>query len=347
MVPSNKELGLKPPWQAALVPVELEVHMRRVLASLLLLVVTQYAAPARAQAPQPLAGLEPARPLHCSPSRISCDEFDAVVFVHGIYGSRETFVNADTRFDWPKEFPRTISERPVDVYRLNYQTALLTWARDRDPRFEEVAKAVRDAMKPLRVREYRTIGFIAHSLGGNVISTYMHMIKTGLGHPQRSQHAYAITLATPVLGSQVADVGSALKTLLRMNDDLLNSLTNENLYLRMLREFREEEDPKEKRYVCRPVHLHAAYEEKYLGPILVVRPDSAAASVSKLVKSPIVGFPLDHSAIAKPDGPHHAVYRWVLSLVEDEFSRVATWDAAHRSLPTARRLCERMDLLPE
>ena len=154
----------------------------------------------------------------------------------------------------------------MDVYRLDYQTALLKWANDKDPRFEEVARAVREAMKPLRIRQYRTIGFIAHSLGGNMVSTYIHLVKTKIGHPQRSQHAYVITLATPVLGSQVANVGSELRSVLRMNDDLLNSLTKDNLYLRMLLEFREEEDPKERRYVCRPVHLHAAYEDKYLGP---------------------------------------------------------------------------------
>ena len=295
----------------------------------------------------PVASLDPARSLACTPSFADCSGFDAVVFVHGIYGNDDTFVNPTTSFDWPSRFPSMVSERRIDVYRLNYQSAMLSWAKKKNPRFDEVAKAVKDALKPLRDRRYRTIGFIAHSLGGNVVSTYIHLIKTGLGHPQRSQNAFVITLATPVLGAQVADLGTRLKQGLGIEDDLLDSLKSDNLYLRMLLEFREEEDPKEKRYVCRPVHLHAAYEEEYLGPILVVSEDSAAVSVSRMVKSPVVGFRLDHSEIAKPDGPDHVVYRWVLDRVEDEYLRVATWEDAHKDFPPERRLCERMEFIPE
>jgi hypothetical protein len=299
-----------------------------------------------ANTPSP-ASIEPARPEQCPPALQTCESFDALVFVHGIYGGNETFVNSSTGFDWTKEFPATVEGRRIDVYRLTYQTALLSWAKEKDPTFGEVAKAVLEAMKPLRTRQYRSIGFIAHSLGGNVVSTYIHMVKTKLGHPQRSQHAYVITLATPVLGSQIADMGAVLKAVLGMNDNLLDSLKKGNLYLEMLNEFRELEDAKEKRYVCRPVHLHAAYEEKYLGPVLVVSRDSAAESISKLAKSPVVGFRLNHSEIAKPSGPEHDVYRWVLDRVTEEFKRMATWEAAHRqSLPTMK-LCEQMSFIPE
>jgi hypothetical protein len=114
--------------------------------------------------------------------------------VHGIYGSTETFVNQKTGFNWPREFPQYVNGRAVDVFRLNYQTALLSWAHAKNPSFEEVAKAIKEAMKPLRTRQYRTIGFIAHSLGGNVVSTYIHMVKTSIGHPQRSQNAFVLTM---------------------------------------------------------------------------------------------------------------------------------------------------------
>ena len=297
------------------------------------------------QPPTP-AALEPARPQQCPADRKTCQEFDAIVFVHGIYGGEETFKNI-AGFDWPKEFPSSVDGRRVDVFRLNYQTALLSWAKERNPRFSEVAVAALDALAPLRKRQYRSIGFIAHSLGGNIVSTYIHMVKTKVGHPQRSQHAFIVTLATPVLGAQIADLAAMLKAALRMNDDLLNSLKSGNLYLEMLNEFRQEEDDKARRYVCRPVHLHAAYEAKYLGPVLIVSRDSAAESISKLAKSPVVGFPLDHSQIAKPSGPDHAVYRWVLDRVEDEYRRVATWEAAHSQSAPGRRLCEEMDFLPE
>lgn len=210
------------------------------------------------------------------------------MFVHGIYGGDETFRNPATGFDWPLAFPTCFSPngtpcRRVDVFRLDYRTALLSWAKNGNPDFKQVAEAVFAAMKPLRKRQYRSIGFIAHSLGGNVVSTYIHMVKTTLGHPQRSQNAFVITLGTPVLGAQIAGLASTLKAQLQMQDPLLESLEKNNLYLTMLEQFREEEITKEGRYTCRPVHLHAAYEEKFIGPLLVVSPDSAAIAISKIV----------------------------------------------------------------
>ena len=109
-----------------------------------------------------------------------------------------------------------------------------------------------------------------------------------------------------------------------MNDDLIKSLRSNNLYLRMLNEFRQEEEDKARRYLCRPVQLHAAYETRYLGPIFIVSRDSAAESISNLAKSPVVGFRLNHIEIAKPTGIDHVVYRWVLDRVTDAF-----WTRCH------------------
>jgi hypothetical protein len=295
------------------------------------------------------ATLSAARENHCAPTSASCNDLDAVVFVHGIYGSDSTFVNARTHFDWPREFPSTMpnSNRGIDVFRLDYQTALLSWASAKNPDFVSVACAVKGALKPLRVRGYRSIGFIAHSLGGNIVSTYIHMVKTSLGHPQRSQNAFVITLATPVLGAQIADEASDLKRLLHMNDDLLDSLKKGNLYLRMLEQFREEEVEKEQRYVCRPVHLHAAYEEKYLGPLLIVNKDSAALSISQLASSPVVGFPLNHSEMAKPAGPDDPIYKWVLDRMSEEYIRIGSWEHDHSNLSREFQLCERIPFIPE
>jgi hypothetical protein len=293
-----------------------------------------------------VVAVEPVRPLHCMEA--PCGSFDAVIFVHGIYGGNDSFTNAGTGFDWPKEFPREINGRPIDVFRLIYQTKLISWASGSNPKFEHVALGVLDAMKPLRNREYRSIGFIAHSLGGNIVSTYIHMVKTKLGHAHRSQNAYVITLGTPVLGAQIADLGSRMKRLLGMNDDLLRSLKRENLYSTMLNEFRVLEEDKERRFLCRSVHLHAAVEQEYLGGLLtIVGPQSAADSISRLTKSPIIGFRLNHSEIAKPSGPGHDVYRWAHQRVQDEFLRIATWDAAHHEFPPSNQLCETFPFMHE
>jgi hypothetical protein len=88
----------------------------------------------RAREPVPhseRACIEPARPLQCTSQ--SCRDYDAIVFVHGIYGSDDTFRNPKTKFDWPAQFPQSVKiygvDRPVDVYRLKYRDSLLSWSK--------------------------------------------------------------------------------------------------------------------------------------------------------------------------------------------------------------------------
>jgi len=295
---------------------------------------------------QQTAILDPVRPVACS-ARPDCSGFDAIVFVHGIYGGDETFTNSETKFSWPKELPLSIRDRRLDVFTLRYQTELLAWAKGSNKSFEEVAKTIYAVMAPIRKRNYRSIGFVAHSLGGNLVSTYVHLVKTSRSHPGRSQHAYVITLATPVLGSQIAALGSPLKTALGMSDPLLDSLQQGNLFLTMLLEFRTAEGPKGELYGCRPVNLHAAYEEKYIGPLLVVDRASGKDSIAALTASPIVGFRLNHFAMAKPSDRSHEVYVWVGQRLEDEFARLELWDKAVSLQPKDRKLCTDIPFKPE
>lgn len=293
------------------------------------------------------AVLSPVAPPQCPEAAASCQQYDALVFVHGIYGDDTTFRNSDTGFDWPKSFPRTVQQRPIDVFRLNYQSALLSWAKQKNPAFKEVATAMYAELGKLRKRKYRSIGFVAHSLGGNLVSTYLHLVKTGQGHPERAQHAYAITLATPVLGSDLAYIASPLKRSLHIDDDLLKSLEKNNLYLEMLLSFREAEGPKGERYGCRPVHLHAAYETARVGPVTVVTPDSAALAVSDLLASPAIAFNLDHFQIVKPKSNSDPSFVWVLKRVKAELGRLREWDVLTESTPEKFKLCRKVEFIGE
>ena len=328
--------------------------MRLALSALIIVLTSLVTSPA--SAPQtlpktPVAELIPVGPISCKPAGTTCPNFDAVVFVHGIYGSDETFVNSQTGFDWPKEFPRVLQvddeQRRVDVYRLNYLTTKLTWARDKNPTFLELTRSVETAMKSLRKRQYRSIGFIVHSLGGNVVSTYLTQVKLARDHAALSQHAYLITLATPVLGSQVADLMETLKSRLGMTDDLLNSLERNNIYLQMLNEMKEWQAGKATRLGCRPVNLHVGVESKYVGPILIVGKDSAALPVISLASSPIVGFQLNHLQISKPADAKSEVYIWAMTRVEDEMRRLTNWEFTHDKAPKEHKLCARVAFEPE
>jgi hypothetical protein len=78
---------------------------------------------ALAQQPQAVSTIERVR-VNC-PNGGTCLDRDAVVFVHGIFGNAGTF-RAGT-FDWPEHMPAEFNGRPVDIYRIDYTTALRNW----------------------------------------------------------------------------------------------------------------------------------------------------------------------------------------------------------------------------
>jgi putative serine esterase DUF676 len=276
--------------------------------------------------------------------KIDCSNRDAIVFIHGIYGDRATFINDDPKFDWPAQLSTAISssDHRVDVFTLNYKTVLLTWAEGKTT-FRELNVAVMQAMRPLRKRKYRSIGIIAHSLGGNVASSYIHTLKSRVGHIARSQHAFVITLATPVLGSQYADLGVKLQDALGMTDPLLISLkSRHNPFLEMLLDYRQAEWEKESCKICRPTNLHLAFEKETMGPFKIVSELEAVEPVRSIAASPVKGFlKKNHSTIAKPTGPKDLVYEWVLYLVKKEYRRLTTWKERHITFPPGHQLCEK------
>ena len=293
------------------------------------------------------ASLESERKVQCDSTQTDCSNYDAIVFVHGIYGSKETFSSGKASWSWPKDFPAQLGGRKIDVFSLNYQTSLLSWAKDSTADFDSLAEDAFNAIRPLRSKKYRSIGFIAHSLGGNVVATYLVKTKLKRGSSARAQHLFLVTLATPFSGSRIADLGASIKGAIGMRDDLLESLKKDNLYLRMLKGFTIDYQEREQLYECRPFSLYSAFETEAMGPFLIVQPESAAQALSAILKSPAKSFPLDHSGIAKPDGPEHQVATWVVGRVQEAFELAQTWDAAPESQSAESPYCRRSKYLPE
>ena len=160
-----------------------------------------------------------------------CPDHDAIVFVHGIYGDDEAFKNRG--FDWPLMLPDQVDGRTIDVYRIDYKTAMLAWLRSHVATMDEVSYSIFRAIYPERTDStdrvlvpdrYRSVNFIAHSLGGNVVSAFLHTVKSELGHEQRARYGFVVTLATPVYGAEIAHVATIAKRVLRIqNDPLLES----------------------------------------------------------------------------------------------------------------------------
>jgi hypothetical protein len=277
--------------------------------------------------------------LRVSCQELSCPNHDAVVFVHGINGSEETF-KTDS-FDWPRNFPTQIANRTIDVYRIDYKSSLLSRAQQRNPLFDDVVEDVVHALAPVRRKGYRSIGFIAHSLGGNIVASYLQSVKAEFGHAQRSQHAFVIALGTPRSGANIASIASHLQNFLLIRNDLLESLKEDNIYLRMLRLLGEKTDGKSVRFGCRPVLLYVGYEKVRVPGVLVVSERSAVGPSTANAARDVEGFDVDHFQIAKPTSLDHPIHQFVKRSMEDAFDMVAKWPA------DTNKLCEQAPYVEE
>jgi hypothetical protein len=265
-----------------------------------------------------------------------CESRDAIFFVHGIFGDVETFTNGSYR--WPEELAADFPD--VDVFVIKYRTQLLNWLDSDVATFDEIAEVLMSKMQGPVVndggsrvlpdgfvtrRNYRSVGFIAHSLGGNVTAAYLHSVKSELGHSARAQNAYIITLGTPAEGSYLANVGLIMKRFLHLNDPLLTSMERDNLFLRMLAMWRRAEDQKSQRFNCRPVHLYVGIEGASVYGIPVVSEQSAKEPYERLAKKIKVFSTYDHFRIAAPDGKIDPLNVWVTDIIKDERKRMDEW----------------------
>lgn len=292
-------------------------------------------------------------PIGIPCEREACKTRDAIFFIHGIYGDDETFSNGG--FDWPRELARNAAGRQIDVYRINYKTAFLDWARSNIATFDALSEALSRAIfgapnvsddpgaDGLLVtrddnvkRPYRSLNVIAHSLGGNVAAALVHDTKSLFGHDRRARFGFIVTLGTPAGGSQIANVGAILQALLQTNDGLLESLKRDNTFLRMLQRWRVAETAKARRFRCRPVHLYAGIEGQSTFGVPIVSEESADAPVRGLAADVRLFENKNHSSIAKPAGTSDPVYQWVSSILEREMARLDGWgDRALCTMPPA------------
>ncbi len=265
-----------------------------------------------------------------------CKDFDAIFFVHGIYGDGDTFKNVN--FDWPTQIPAVLSGRKIDVYRIEYKTALIAWLKKDIASFDEVVDSIFNALQGhptpnfglqrdgLLVRKpYRSVAFIAHSLGGNIVAAYFHTVKSELGHIARAQNSFLITLGTPANGAQLANVALVAKTFLNMRDPLLGSLSRDNTFVRMLARWRNAEDQKATAFRCRSVNLYVAVEGARLAGMKIVSRDSAEEPFRNIAKNIEFFSDLNHSTIAKPKDKNDKIFVWVENIIKNEVNRLNSW----------------------
>lgn len=265
-----------------------------------------------------------------------CEGRHAIFFVHGIFGGVESFTNGSYR--WPQELAADFPE--VDVFVIKYNTQLLSWINSKVSTFDEIAEVLMSRMQgglveggDFRVlpegfvnkRGYGSVGFIAHSLGGNVTAAYLHSVKSELGHSARAQNAYVITLGTPADGAYIANVGKIIKRYLNRTDPLLVSLEKDNLFLRMLAMWRRAEYAKADRFGCRPVNLFVGIEGASVYGIPVVSEQSARKPYEGFAKKIKVFNSYNHLRIAAPDSKADPLNEWVTTIIREERERIDRW----------------------
>ena len=267
----------------------------------------------------------------------ACATHDAIVFVHGIYGDDGTFKNGE--FDWPRMLPQSKADRSIDIFRINYKTSMIAWLKRDVASMDEVVYSIFRALYPegnavseLVPGRYRSVNFIAHSLGGNVVSAFLHTVKSELGHEERARYGFVITLGTPVNGSQIANFVVIAKNVLGIiHDPLLVSLKRDNTFLRMLNLWRRSENRKADRFKCRKVNLYSAIEGASKYGFTVVSKEEAEPFFRNYAKVKYFKN-LDHFLISKPASRDDELYRWVDDIIGAELGRLADVTVAGKPL---------------
>ena len=274
-----------------------------------------------------------------------CLQRHAVFFVHGIYGSTESFVSEE--INWPEVLKSNgINGQEVDVYIINYDSQMFSWFADEvttldgvvEKLYEKMYGQTADELGLLERRPYKSYGFIAHSLGGNVTASFIHSVKSGRGHIERAKSAYIVTLGTPAQGSELANFAGLAKSVIpgMTTDPLLSSLEWDNTFLRMLRTWRIRASNKAKILECRKVPIYTAYEteptsgfEVVAGPATISFMDSQnfGANYSLVTESKIAeGY--NHNDLAKPTFAKQEVYEWVTKKQSEALSKADSWKGA-------------------
>ena len=126
-------------------------------------------------------------------------------------------------------------------------------------------------------------------------------------------------------GANIANVALVLKKKLLMRDRLLESLEEDNTFLRMMAQWRKFENTKASRFNCRPLDLYAAVEGAPLYGKIIVSEDSASGPVGAIAQDVKKFDTYNHQRIAKPRDESDDLYLWVNKIMTKETKRITEW----------------------
>lgn len=223
----------------------------------------------------------------------------AVIFIHGLTGSQETWTNGTG-----SSFPKLLAEDPVlhdqlDVYSVNYSSL---W--NSGPPIVQVTRELSSELDNLiKEKRYSKIVFIAHSLGGNIAREYLAHVKLKYGHAALSRFRLVITLGTPFSGASLARFADLFSS-----NEQIRSLIEirKNDFLQLLEQTQTDYLSKKLNNQCNSLEFDAGYETRPVGLAVIVSEESATVGATRAAK-----FDKNHIELPKPPNRDDEVYEWV------------------------------------
>ncbi len=232
----------------------------------------------------------------------------AVIFIHGITGGQDTWLNEDTQAHWPNLIATDPAfESLVDVFSIDYDSAPFS-----GPSFVTILNELARQLDDVLMRKnYNKAIFVGHSLGGNLARAYLHHLKTRYGHRALSTFRLVVTLGTPNKGSSLANFAKWLS-----GNEQVRVLTTvtENDFQQYLNVSTDDILAKHEGF-CPDLSFFSAYEMNAMPLVGIVVSQESATAFSN--ESTIKGFEMNHSELAKPKGRDDPIYRWVADRVSD------------------------------
>lgn len=251
----------------------------------------------------------------------------ALIFIHGLNGHyRETWMIDKTHETtlWPKDLG---AELNCDVWSLEYDAALSAWSDNAMP-LPDQGDSVLDCLASEPALNDKYLILLGHSMGGLVIKTLLiHGATKGVARYERviGQVKGVVFIATPHKGSDLANLASWAKLILRPNEQVGN-MQNHDAHLRSLHQqflaFYQKYPIKVRTYAeTKPL----AISKKFLLSSvkkLVVDPDSSEPHVPHEIA---IRLPEDHISICKIPNKNAQLYKSLISyLREDIFPKYQT-----------------------
>lgn len=224
----------------------------------------------------------------------------AIVFVHGLTGSADTWKNANGAY-WPALIGGDGDMSRFDVFRIDYDSFRLSSSPDVDA----LDDGVYSRMAVLK--DYKSITIIAHSLGGLITQRYLQTVNLRETHLGLNRFRLAILFGTPSEGSNLANYAAWLSDNPTLR--VLGSFKT-NDYAKLLTKQMWFTMQKHEGTGCRSLRIFAGVETKDISGLRIVTAESAERGAYACRN-----FPFDHIDLTKPTTVDDVRYMSVKALL--------------------------------